>query len=87
MSLLVPRSIAFVASLDERFNERRQELLQKRIVQQSRLDVGEMPNFLPETAEIRSSDWQVAPRAGRSERATGIRLLERAARAGIVPQP
>lgn len=59
--ILTPEALAFVAALDERFNDRRQELLQKRVVRQARLDAGEMPNFLPETAEIRSSDWQVAP--------------------------
>ena len=28
---------------------------------QAQLDAGEMPNFLPETAEIRRMDWRVAP--------------------------
>ncbi len=59
--ILTPEALDFVAALEERFGARRQELLQKRIARQARLDAGEMPDFLPETAEIRSSDWQVAP--------------------------
>jgi len=58
--ILTPEALDFVASLDEQFQARRQELLQKRILRQARLDAGEMPNFLPETAEIRQSDWKVA---------------------------
>ena len=58
--ILTPEALDFVASLDEQFQERRQELLQKRVLRQARLDAGEMPNFLPETAEIRQSDWKVA---------------------------
>ncbi|MCB8947595.1 MAG: malate synthase A [Ardenticatenaceae bacterium] len=58
--ILTPEALDFVASLDEQFQARRQELLQKRVLRQARLDAGEMPNFLPETAEIRQSDWKVA---------------------------
>jgi malate synthase len=60
-SILTPEALEFVFSLEEQFGARRQELLQKRVVRQARLDAGEMPNFLPETAEIRSSAWKVAP--------------------------
>ena len=58
--ILTPEALDFVASLDEQFQARRQELLQKRVLRQARLDAGEMPNFLPETVEIRQSDWKVA---------------------------
>lgn len=59
--ILTPKALDFVAALEERFGARRHELLQRRMARQTRLDAGEMPDFLPETAEIRSSDWQVAP--------------------------
>ena len=59
--ILTPQALAFVASLEEQFGARRQELLAKRVTRQARLDAGEMPNFLPETAEIRQSTWKVAP--------------------------
>ena len=59
--ILTPDALAFVASLEEKFAARRHELLQMRVARQARLDAGEMPNFLPETAEIRSSDWKVGP--------------------------
>ncbi len=58
--ILTSEALDFVALLEDRFGERRQELLQKRMARQARLDAGEMPDFLPETAEIRRSDWQVA---------------------------
>lgn len=58
--ILTPEALDFVASLDEQFQARRQELLQRRVLRQARLDAGEMPSFLPETAEIRQSDWKVA---------------------------
>ena len=60
-SILTPEALTFVAALEKRFGSRRHELLQQRVARQARLDAGEMPNFLPETAEIRSRDWQVAP--------------------------
>ncbi len=60
-SVLTAEALAFVASLEAAFAERRHELLQQRTVRQARLDAGEMPDFLPETAVIRQTDWQVAP--------------------------
>ncbi|OUC08529.1 malate synthase, partial [Litorilinea aerophila] len=43
------------------FNPTRQRLLARRAERQAALDAGEMPGFLPETAEIRTGEWQVAP--------------------------
>jgi malate synthase len=60
-SILTSEALAFVAALEAQFGDRRQELLQQRVARQVRLDAGEMPDFLPETAVIRQSDWQVAP--------------------------
>lgn len=60
-SILTSEALNFVAALEAQFGQRRRELLQQRTVRQARLDAGEMPNFLSETAAIRNSDWQVAP--------------------------
>jgi malate synthase len=47
--------------LERRFGARRRELLSARARRQERLDAGDRPDFLPETAEIRKGDWTVAP--------------------------
>ncbi|WP_420629048.1 malate synthase A [Candidatus Leptofilum sp.] len=59
--ILTPDALRFVAALDAAFGERRHALLKQRDVRQARLDAGEMPDFLPETAVIRQSEWKVAP--------------------------
>jgi len=53
--------LAFVERLHRELNPRRLELLEARQERQLRLDAGENPGFLPETREIRESDWRVAP--------------------------
>ena len=52
---------AWSAHLHARFNGRRLELLARRQSRQAALDAGGLPDFLPETAAIRSGDWRVAP--------------------------
>jgi len=59
--ILTPEAVAFVAALQRKFNDRRLELLGKRAERQVRIDAGERPDFLPETAHIRTSAWTVAP--------------------------
>ncbi|MGB8953756.1 MAG: malate synthase A [Tumebacillaceae bacterium] len=59
--ILTPEALAFVQALVERFSARREELLHKRTERQALLDQGAWPDFLPETEEIRSSDWTIAP--------------------------
>ena len=59
--VLTKEAVAFVADLQRKFNARREELLAARVERQKRLDAGEKPDFLPETAKIRESDWTVAP--------------------------
>ena len=59
--ILTPEALAFVAKLQRNFNQTRLDLLQKRHERQARLDAGEKPDFLSETAEIRNSDWTIAP--------------------------
>lgn len=58
--ILTPAALAFVADLHRSFNPRRLELLEGRRQRQARLDAGELPDFLPETAEVRAGTWQVA---------------------------
>jgi malate synthase len=59
--IITPEALAFFVKLQRKYNARRKELLQKRVERQARLDAGELPDFLPETKEIRTSDWTVAP--------------------------
>jgi len=59
--ILSPDALKFVSDLERRFGPRRLELLAARAEYQERLNAGERPNFLSETAEVRNSDWTVAP--------------------------
>jgi malate synthase len=58
--ILTPDALAFIAKLQRAFGGRRQELLQQRKEIQEHLQAGQLPTFLPETAHIRESEWQVA---------------------------
>ena len=59
--ILTHDALALVAKLHRAFNGRRKELLQARIARQARIDAGEMPDVLPETAAVRSGEWKIAP--------------------------
>ena len=59
--VLTTEAIGFVAELERRFGGRRRELLQARAERQHRLDAGELPDFLPETREVREGDWTIEP--------------------------
>lgn len=61
--ILTPEAKKFLAALHERFNARREELLLLRAERQKTINSGVLPNFLPETEEIRNSEWQVGPSA------------------------
>jgi malate synthase len=60
-SILTPQAQAFLAKLSAKFEARRQELLARRQTVQREINNGKLPDFLPETAEIRRSEWKVAP--------------------------
>src|SRR3954468_22315597 len=60
-AVLTPDALNFIALLQREFNPRREELLANRQARKQRLDAGELPDFLPETREIRESEWTVAP--------------------------
>jgi malate synthase len=59
--ILNSRALSLVISLHDRFDDRRRELLDRRHSRQAELDAGSLPDFLPETAMIRESDWRIAP--------------------------
>jgi len=59
--ILTPEAQAFLSKLAPRFEPRRQELLTRRRTEQQEIDHGKFPDFLPETTEIRQSEWKVAP--------------------------
>jgi len=59
--ILTPEALEFLAQLERRSRARRRELLAARRERQRRFDRGELPGFLPETAEVRAGDWTVAP--------------------------
>ena len=59
--ILTPDALALVAKLSREFEPRRQQLLAARVERARRLDAGERPDFLPETAHIRAGDWKIAP--------------------------
>jgi malate synthase len=59
--VLTPEALDFVAELQRRFGERRGELLALRGERAERLLAGELPDFLTETAGVRSDrSWRVA---------------------------
>src|SRR5471030_2366542 len=59
--VLTPAALALVARLTRAFEPRRQQLLAARSERARRLDAGERPDFLAETAHIRAGDWKIAP--------------------------
>ena len=60
-SILSPEALEFLVGLHERFAPRVEELLAARQARQARFDAGELPDFLPETRQIRESEWKIAP--------------------------
>ncbi len=58
--ILSPEALGFVAMLERRFGAERRRLLEQRVAVQVKLDAGENPDFLAETAAIRDADWTVA---------------------------
>ncbi len=60
-AILTPAALAFVAKLHRALEARRRELLARRTRVQAELDAGRLPDFLPETKDVREGDWKVAP--------------------------
>jgi len=59
--ILTAEAVKFITELQRQFDGRRRDLLQKRAIRQKAIDAGDLPTFLPETAEIRKTNWSVAP--------------------------
>jgi len=59
--ILNAQALDLVAKLTREFEPRRQALLAARVERAARLDAGDLPDFLPETAHIREGDWKIAP--------------------------
>ena len=59
--IITPEAIAFIAKLHRALDSRRHELLARRKTRQAELDAGKLPDFLPETRQIREAHWSVAP--------------------------
>ena len=60
-TILTPEAANFLAKLSTTFEERRKKCLARRSERQLRIDRGELPDFLPETANVRELEWTVAP--------------------------
>ncbi|MCX6045320.1 MAG: malate synthase A [Chloroflexi bacterium] len=60
-AVLTTEALTFVANLHRQFNPTRTALLARRAQRQTEIDAGKLPDFLPETASIRTDEWQVAP--------------------------
>ncbi len=59
-SILSPEALNFLSKLAENFNSKILDLLAKREERQTRIQNGELPDFLDSTKEIRQGDWKVA---------------------------
>ncbi len=59
--MLTPEAVRFLVKLSHLFEGRRMQLLETRRQRQQEIDAGNFPDFVKETAEIRSGNWKVAP--------------------------
>jgi malate synthase len=59
--VLTADAVTFLTDLQREFGERRRELLARRAERLERLAGGELPEFPPETADVRAGDWRIAP--------------------------
>lgn len=59
--VLTAGALTFVATLQARFGLRLHSLMVARARRQERFDRGELPDYLPETTEIRQGIWEAAP--------------------------
>lgn len=59
--ILSTEACDFLVKLHEEFDQRRIKLLEQRQLTQQKFDQGNSPDFIPETEQIRTSDWTAAP--------------------------
>ena len=60
-NVLSSEALDFIAELTRRFNPTREALLLERAHRQQEISAGTLPDFLAETASVRSGNWQVGP--------------------------
>jgi len=60
VDVLTSDAVTFLTDLQRELGPRRLELLEARRARLGRLEAGELPDFLPETADVRAADWGVA---------------------------
>ena len=60
-SILSNDALCFIEKIERKFRDRREVLLNNRIVVQEKIDQGVFPDFLSDTEHIRSSNWKVNP--------------------------
>ncbi|MFG3299258.1 malate synthase A [Micromonospora chersina] len=71
--ILTPEALSFLADLHRAFDARRRDLLDRRKRREAELAAGAPFDFLPDTREIRESDWRVAdPASGLVDRRVEI---------------
>src|SRR5690349_16594762 len=59
--ILSDEALQLLADLHRNFDGRRRELLARRVERQKEINAGKLPEFLPETVNVRNSEWTVAP--------------------------
>jgi malate synthase len=59
-TILTEEAISFITKLQQNFNPKRLELLEKRKERQVQIDNEILPDFLPSTESIRTGDWVAA---------------------------
>ena len=57
--VLTDENCAYLAALVDEFAARRDALLEARALWQGKVDAGALPDFRPETKDIREGDWKV----------------------------
>jgi malate synthase len=60
-AVLSEEALDFLEGLHRRFESRRQQLLAMRRERQQDLNRGMLPDFLPQTAAVRSNGWRISP--------------------------
>jgi malate synthase len=57
--VLTVEAVEFLALLHRNFEKRRQGLMDRRAARQAQFDEGALPDFLPETRELREANWAI----------------------------
>ena len=58
--ILTEDALDFIFRLQDKFCDRRKEILNHRIINQKSIDDGVLPDFLDSTKHIRNSEWKVS---------------------------